>query len=70
MHALQLNFFLDWRRSPRDILRDWQGLSDVAIAAAEGGARISVVQSCATPATVSEHGVDFHFIPAFARTTS
>jgi len=69
VHALQLNFFLDWRRSPRDILRDWQGLSDVAIAAAEGGARISVVQSCATPATVSEHGVDFHFIPPASRGT-
>jgi hypothetical protein len=69
VHALQLNFFLDWRRSPRDILRDWQGLSDVAIAAAEGGARISVIQACSTPATVSEHGVDFHFIPPASRGT-
>jgi glycosyltransferase involved in cell wall biosynthesis len=63
MHALQLNLFLDPRRSPRDILRDWQGLSEVAVAAAAGGARISVVQACATDGTVCERGVDFHFIP-------
>jgi glycosyltransferase involved in cell wall biosynthesis len=63
MHALQLNFFLDWRRSPRDILRHWQGLSDVAVAAAAGGANISVVQACATQATFTDRGIVFHFIP-------
>ena len=63
MHALQVNFFLDARRSPHDILRDWQGLRDVAVAAAAAGSRISVIQACAVEEMLREDGVDFHFIP-------
>ncbi len=63
MHALQVNFFLDAQRKPRDILRDWQGLRDVAIAAAAAGTRTSVIQACTQEETLREGGVDFHFIP-------
>jgi len=66
MHALQVNFFLDERRSPRDILRDWQGLRDVAVAAAVAGSRISVIQACSVEQTLHEDGVDFHFMPPVA----
>ena len=63
MHALQVNFFLDAQRKPRDILRDWQGLRDVAIAVAAAGARTTVIQACTQEETLREGGVDFHFIP-------
>ena len=66
MHALQVNFFLDGRRSPRDILRDWQGLRDVAVAVAVAGSRISVIQACTVEQTLHEDGVDFHFMPPLA----
>jgi len=62
MHVLQINFFLDPERTPRDILRDWHSLLDIAVAALAGGARVSVVQACATEASFSEQGVDFHFV--------
>jgi glycosyltransferase involved in cell wall biosynthesis len=62
MHVVQLNFFLDRARTPRDILRDWHSLLDIALAARAGGARVSVVQACATEAHFGEQGVDFHFV--------
>lgn len=62
MHALQINFFLDPARGPREILSDWQALPDIAYAAAAAGVRVSVVQACATEAVLHERGIDFHFV--------
>lgn len=62
MRVMQINFYLDPRRGPLDMLRDWQALPDIAFAAAAGGARVCVVQACATDAVLNERGIEFHFI--------
>jgi glycosyltransferase involved in cell wall biosynthesis len=60
--AVQINFHLDRDRAPEDILRDWHSLVDIAAAASSAGVRVSVLQACATEASISRRGVDFHFV--------
>jgi glycosyltransferase involved in cell wall biosynthesis len=63
-HVVQASFFLDpQRRGPEQMLEDWPSLVNVAEAAAQGGARVTVIQACATPARLERHGVDYHFVP-------
>jgi glycosyltransferase involved in cell wall biosynthesis len=62
-HVAQVSFFLDPQgRGPRQMLVDWPALVDVAEAAAQGGARVTVIQASATPARLERHGVDYHFV--------
>jgi glycosyltransferase involved in cell wall biosynthesis len=61
-HVVQISFFSDpQRRAPRELLRSWSTLVDVAEAAALGGARVSVVQACAHHETVECNEVRYLF---------
>ncbi|HET7204620.1 MAG TPA: glycosyltransferase family 4 protein [Steroidobacteraceae bacterium] len=63
-HVAQVSFFLDPQgRGPEQMLEDWPSLVDVAEAAAQGGARVTVIQACASPAHLQRNGVDYHFVP-------
>ncbi len=63
LHVAQLSFFLDpQRREPRQLLRDWPSLVDVAQAPRAAGVRVSVLQASSHAARFEEEGVDYHFL--------
>lgn len=63
LHVAQIGFFLDpHRRLPRELLRDWYSLVDVADAASQAGVRVSVIQACAHADAFAEHAVDYYFV--------
>jgi glycosyltransferase involved in cell wall biosynthesis len=63
-HVAQVSFFLDPQgRAPEQMLEDWPSLVDVAEAACQHGARVTVIQACASAARIERNGVDYHFVP-------
>ena len=62
-HVAQVSFFLDpRRRRPRELLRDWSSLAEVAEAASRSVRRVSVVQASAYADEFEQNGVDYHFV--------
>jgi glycosyltransferase involved in cell wall biosynthesis len=65
LHVVQISFFQDPQgRAPRELLRDWTSLVDVAEAARRAGHRVTVIQASSTPELIVANGVDYHFLPA------
>ena len=62
-HVAHIGFFLDpQQRDPRELLRAWPSLVDVAEAAARSVRRLSVVQACARSDTFWHRGVTYYFV--------
>ena len=69
LHVAQVGFHLDpQQRAPRELLRDWPSLVDVAEAAAQSVPQVSVVQACSQADSFTQRGVSYHFIAAPAGT--
>jgi glycosyltransferase involved in cell wall biosynthesis len=64
MHVAQISFFNDPAgRSPEDLLAAWPSLVDVADAACQAGAQVSVVQACTHLRQLERRGVRYYFLP-------
>jgi len=64
LHVAQISFFTDPEgRAPEQLLRAWPSLVDVAEAASQGGARVSVIQACAHKQALTRNGVSYYFLP-------
>jgi glycosyltransferase involved in cell wall biosynthesis len=64
MHVAQISFFNDPAgRLPEELLVAWPSLVDVADAACQAGARVSVVQACAHVQQLERGGVRYYFLP-------
>jgi hypothetical protein len=64
MHVAQISFFNDPAgRLPEELLVAWPSLVDVADAACQAGARVSVVQACAHVEHLERRGVRYYFLP-------
>ena len=62
-HVAHIGFFLDpLRRGPRELLRAWPTLVDIAEAASRSVRRVSVVQACAESESFSHHGAIYYFV--------
>jgi glycosyltransferase involved in cell wall biosynthesis len=60
---MQISFFVDTqRRSPENLLADWQSLEDVAISVASTGARVTVVQASRSPGKLARRGVEYFLL--------
>jgi len=65
MHVVQCNAFQDPQgRPPEQLLAAWPSLVDIARATQAGGCQVSVVQASALATTLSDGGIDYHFVPA------
>ena len=63
LHVAQISFYLDPQgRAPEQLLHDWPTLVDVAEAACEAGARVSVIQACSRAQRLTRNGVDYCFL--------
>lgn len=63
LHVAQISFFLDPEgRAPAALLDAWPSVVDIAEIAVTGGARVSVLQACATSATLRRGEVSYHFV--------
>jgi glycosyltransferase involved in cell wall biosynthesis len=64
MNVTQMSFFNDPAgRLPEELLVAWPSLVDVADAACQAGARVSVVQACAHSQQLERRGVRYYFLP-------
>ena len=62
MHAVQVSFFVDpLGRTPRQLLRAWHSLVDIATCATAAGVRMSVVQAHSCDEELTYRDIDFHF---------
>jgi len=63
VHVAQVGFYLDpYDRGPRELLRAWPSIVEVAEAAATAVAKVSVLQACKQEEDFAVHGVDYHFV--------
>jgi glycosyltransferase involved in cell wall biosynthesis len=64
LHVVQIGFFNDpHERAPRELLKSWSTLGDVAEATRCGGVRVSVVQAAAQRERLEHNGVHYYFGP-------
>lgn len=64
MHIVQISFYVDPQgRAPRELLREWRSLVDVAEAAQQVGHRVTVIQASSAIERLDMNGVVFHFLP-------
>ncbi len=65
MHAVQVSFFVDPQgRAPRQLLREWHSLVDIAACARAAGVRVTVLQAHGRDEHLVREGIDFHFVSA------
>jgi len=62
LHVVQISFLVDPERSPARILNDWWPLVDAAEMVARTGVRVSVVQACREPESLTRNAVSYHFV--------
>ena len=62
LHVVQVSFLIDPQRSPAQILNDWWPLVDAAEMVAQTGMRVSVVQACRQPESLTRNAVSYHFV--------
>ena len=63
-HVAQVGFYTDpARRRPGELLDAWPTLLDVAQAAQEGGARVSLIQTSSYTERLTRNGVGCYFLP-------
>ena len=64
LHVAHVSFFTDSEGRPPNVLLDsWPSLVDVAEAAAGGGTRVTVIQSCSHRERLERNGIPYHFLP-------
>jgi glycosyltransferase involved in cell wall biosynthesis len=64
LHVAQISFFSDPQgRLPQLLLTDWPSLADIAECTHGAGVRVSVIQASTHSHHVSQHGIDYYFLP-------